>query len=82
MIKIFPIFEAVVKLSLGLVINWKLYRKDNRIIYHLEYLEIEEYNDGSGTRNFGFLGTWNHPKKGFQASLPFLTILLNLPQTF
>ena len=44
-IKFFPIFEAVVKLSLGLVINWKLYRKDNRIIYHLEYLEIEEYSD-------------------------------------
>ena len=59
------------KLSVGLVINWKLYRKDNRIIYHLEYLEIEEYSDGSGTRNFGFLGTWNHQKKGFQASMPF-----------
>ena len=59
------------KLSLGLVINWKLYRKDNRIIYHLEYLEIEEYSDGSGTRNFGFLGTWNHQKKVFQASMPF-----------
>ena len=28
-------------------------------------------SDGSGTRNFGFLGTWNHQKKGFQASLPF-----------
>ena len=70
------------KLSLGLVINWKLYRKDNRIIYHLEYLEIEEYSDGSGTPNFGFLGTWNHQKRGFRQVCLFLTNLLNLPQTF
>ena len=86
MIKFFPIFEAVVKLSLGLVINWKLYRKDNRIIYHLEYLEIEEYNDGSGTRNFGFLGTYMEScKKGvsgkfaiFDDSIKFASNLLKI----